>query len=235
MRGEALCGSPHTAAEICIMGFIDVRQARTTSAYPTAHSQPLQPCPIRVFWRNQTEANWGPFILIPDFFFDHGLLLKNFDYHSISSDDIFIHYSLSFLFRASGHLAMTEASFPPLLEWGFHEDEQVNMVATMHTGKTRTVKNVNGHLLEVNLANREGLISLSWNDMWKKHTNSSFIQVSHVPNQRQSGWIVGIKDDWLCCIQKLWPTNSETSDVCLQVKINTIFLSHRCHTDACFP
>jgi len=169
------------------------------------------------------------------FLFDHGLLLKDFDYHSISSHDVFIHYSLSPLFCASGHLAVTEATFPPLLEWGFCEDEQVNIIATMHAGKTGTTKNINGHLLEVNLANGEGLISLSWNDVWKKHTNSSFIQVSHGLNQGQSGLVVRIEDDWLCCIEKLWLTNSETSDVCLQAKINTIFSSHRCYTDARFP
>jgi len=50
------------------------------------------------------------------FLFDHGLLLKDFDYHSISSHDVFIHYSLSPLFCASGHLAVTEATFPPPLE-----------------------------------------------------------------------------------------------------------------------
>ena len=105
----------------------------------------------------------------------------------------------------------------------------------MHAGKTGTIKNINSHLLEVDLVNGEDLISLSWNDVQKKHTNSSFIQVSHSPNQGQSGWIVGIEDDWLHCVEKLWLTNSETSNVCLQVKINTIFLSHRCHTDARFP
>ena len=52
--GEASCSSLHTAAEIYIAGFIDIRQAQMTSAYPTAHSQPLQPHPIRVFWGNQT-------------------------------------------------------------------------------------------------------------------------------------------------------------------------------------
>jgi len=130
---------------------------------------------------------------------------------------------------------VTEATFPPLLKWGFREDEQVNIVATMHAGKTGTVKNVDGHLLEVDLANGEGLISLSWNDVQKKQTNGSFIQVSHSPNQGQSGWVVGIEDNWLCCIEKLQPTNSETSDIHLQVKINTIFSSHRCHTDAHFP
>ena len=63
MGGEAACSPPHTAAEICIAGFIDIRQVQMISAYH--------------------------------------LLLKDFDYHSVSSCDVFIHYSLSLLFCTS--------------------------------------------------------------------------------------------------------------------------------------
>ena len=141
---------------------------------------------------------------------------------------------------------------------GVARREQVIIVATTYTGKTGTIKNVNGHLLEVDLANGEGLVSLSWNDVQKEHPISSFIQVSHGPNQGQSGWVVRIEDGLLHCIKEL-PIRLQNSHslfldeiaerketitslvegaetgLHLQVRVNIIFSSHKRRPDTCFP
>ena len=73
------------------------------------------------------------------FSFDHGLLLKDFDYHSISSHNVLMPSFLLALFHASEHLAVTEATFPLPHEWELQEDEQVIIVRSEeHTSELQT-------------------------------------------------------------------------------------------------
>lgn len=111
---------------------------------------------------------------------------------------------LSPLFCKSKHLMVTASTFPLPCEREFCKDELVIIAATMHSRKTGTIEAINGHQLEVDLANGEGSVrSLAWLDVRKRHVIGDFIQVCHGPDHGQSGWVVKIQDDLLLCIEKV--------------------------------
>jgi len=57
--------------------------------------------------------------------FEYGLLVQQFDMHSISSKLVTIPSRILSLFRASGHPTLHTALLPKPVEWTFQEDEKV--------------------------------------------------------------------------------------------------------------
>lgn len=164
------------------------------------------------------------------YFFEHGLLLKDFDRRAVSSKFVFMPFFLSSLMHQSDHPKIRRAIFPPPSEWEFFEGEEISIVESGivksssiffekgHLKKNGIIKVVEGQLLEVELTNGEGLIRIPWDAARKQHKIGEFVQVSHGPHQGRCGWVVLASDDEITCTEEL-PSQNEESVPILDVRI----------------
>jgi len=110
--------------------------------------------------------------------FSDGLLMKKFDFHSISLASVFMPTSLFLLFQQSRHPTILAARFPRPLEWIFDEGDQVLISSSNKLG---IIKSVAAETTKVDLAGGEGVISVPWNELHKHIIVGDFVEVLSRP------------------------------------------------------
>ena len=120
--------------------------------------------------------------------FEHGLLVKYYDSHSVSTSISSMPLSLFCLFRDSCHpkLVASESTFPKPSEWEFQEGEEV---CIRSSNKRGTVTAVQLDSVEVNLATGEGDVSVSWMDIRKVVSIGDYVEVTSGEFRGLKGWV----------------------------------------------
>ena len=126
------------------------------------------------------------------FVFDHGLLQRTFDLHSISPTSAAIPTYILQLFKRSSHPALTLFNIPRPKEWSFEDGEQI---VVNSSNKKATIVAVNDTHLEVDLATGEGIVVVSWHNVRKVFAISDFVSVTSGPCQGTMGWVEHIEDE----------------------------------------
>jgi transcription antitermination factor NusG len=124
--------------------------------------------------------------------FEHGLLRRRYDLHSLSSTQAGIPSNIFFLFQLSKHPAVMVSKFPCPKEWVFEEGDQVVICSSK---KKAIVTLVETDHLEVDLATEEGNVAVSWHDVCKAFVVGDFISIASGPFQGTIGWIDHIEGD----------------------------------------
>jgi len=123
--------------------------------------------------------------------FDHGLLQRTFDLHSISPAPVAIPAHISWLFDRSSHPALTFFNIPRPDEWTFEEGERV---VVNSSNKEATIAAVKDTHLEVDLDTGEGIVIVSWHNVSKVFAIGDFVAVMSGPSQGTMGWVQGIEE-----------------------------------------
>ena len=89
--------------------------------------------------------------------FEHGLIVKVFNAHSVSSTSVHIPTNLFFLFQHSHHPLLLASKFPQPVEWNFTEGEQVVVVSSRKQG---IIKAIGVNAIEVEFCNGEGIMNV---------------------------------------------------------------------------
>jgi len=105
--------------------------------------------------------------------FEDGLIIQEFDLHSVSSTSV-IPTSLFFLFQQSRHSVLLTVKFPHFLKWNLVKGESVLVFSS---GKLGVVRALRIDSVEVDLANGEGIMSVTWNDLCKHIVTGDFVEI----------------------------------------------------------
>ena len=132
--------------------------------------------------------------------FEHGLILKEFYLHSISSNSVYIPTHLLSLLQHSCHPRLLTSKFPRPLEWIFEEGEQVVIASS---GTQGIVKAVGVDAAEVKLDNGVGVMSFSWWDLRKHFIPGDFVEVASGLLCGHTGWVDAVKDETVSMVQPI--------------------------------
>jgi hypothetical protein len=122
--------------------------------------------------------------------FEHGLIVKPYDFHSISTTVHDIPLSLFLLFRFSRHPKLL--AFPKPLEWKFYQGDDI-LVLSNHDAwiPTRTqgvITALRPDSVEVDLTGK-GIASVPWSDIRKFVCDGDFVEVTGGEYRGRSGWV----------------------------------------------
>jgi hypothetical protein len=138
--------------------------------------------------------------------FEHGLILKAFDLHSVSSTSVNIPTQLLLLYRSTDHPAHTTTTFPWPMEWSFAEGKVVWLLRSHKKGFIKAVKDT---FAEVDF-HVEGIVHVPWSELVKEFQPSEYIEIMGGPFQGQSGWVVG---GWANVVSVLMENSLDTTDI----------------------
>ena len=124
--------------------------------------------------------------------FEHGLIVKVFDAHSVSSTSVHIPTNLFFLFQRSRHPLLLASKFPQPVEWNFTEGERVVVVSSRKQG---IIKAIGVNAIEVEFCNGEGIMNVPWSDLRKHLVSGDFIEVTSGLYRGQIGWVEDTTDE----------------------------------------
>ncbi|KAF8809405.1 hypothetical protein BYT27DRAFT_7232217 [Phlegmacium glaucopus] len=131
--------------------------------------------------------------------FEHGLIQKKYDLHSLASNVPDIPSHLFSLFQCSRHPAILASAFPHPQEWSFEEGEAV----IIHpSGKKGTIIAINTECLEVDLSTGEGAVAVPWYYIRKVIAISDFVHIMAGPLHGTTGWVDGLDEDTVHLVEK---------------------------------
>jgi hypothetical protein len=152
--------------------------------------------------------------------FDHGLLRRDLDFHSISLNYTGAPSRILGLFKLSSHPALSGSMFPHPEEWIFEEGERVTVCSSQ---KDATIVAVKSTHLEVDLATDEGIEAVSWYNVRKTFSSGAFVSVTSGPLRGTMGWVERIADDTVYLLEYKEKGNlSSSSD---DVKVSLILIA----------
>jgi hypothetical protein len=125
--------------------------------------------------------------------FDHGLLLLELDFHSISLNSTGVPSQILGLFKVSSHPSLTGSKFPRPEEWIFEEGERVTVCSSEKEATIAAVKST--HLVVVDLATNERIEPVSWYNVRKVFSAGAFVSVMSGPLRGTMGWVEHVADD----------------------------------------
>ena len=126
--------------------------------------------------------------------FEHGLLRKCYDFHSLSSIVLDMPSEHTFLFDSSKHPALKLTVFPHPREWSFEEGEKVVMLSA---GKWReryvraegVVSALRDKYIDVNLGPEQGIQTYTWQHVRKYFNLGDFVTVTAGRLAGRTGWV----------------------------------------------
>jgi hypothetical protein len=131
--------------------------------------------------------------------FHHGLLLKAYDFHSVTPISI-IPSSLFRLFLFSGHPHVLSSEFPKPQEWIFEEGEPVIIRSS---GELATVAAIEPGHLEVCRSNGSGNMAIPWSDVRKAFQVGDFVQVTSGSLIGVAGWVDCVDEEVVSLVEKV--------------------------------
>jgi len=125
--------------------------------------------------------------------FEYGLIIKSYDFHSISTPVSCIPISLFNLFRWSRHpkVVASESTFPRPSEWLFAEGDEV---IVRPSGKRGFVIALSPTSAEVDLG-PGGIVNASWLNVHKALCVGDYIEVTGGDFQGKTGWLDCVEDE----------------------------------------
>lgn len=123
--------------------------------------------------------------------FEHGLLRKAYDFHSLSPTTTIPSYLFS-LFQLSQHPVILSSTFPQPQEWIFEEGDQV---IVRSSGELVTITAVEPSHLEACYSHGLGTIAVQWSDVRKAIKVGDYVEVT-------SGSLIGAAG-WVDCIDEV--------------------------------
>ena len=136
--------------------------------------------------------------------FESGLLLKLYNFHSISPTAEIPSY-LFYLFLYSDHPLIVTLKFPKPQEWIFEEDDPVIISSS---GEHATVVAVGPGHLEVGRSNGSGTMAVPWSDVRKVIKVRDFVEVTSGPLIGLGGWVDCVDEEVVNLVEKVASTTS---------------------------
>ena len=124
--------------------------------------------------------------------FEHGLIRKRFDLHSISSTPTAMPSRMFFLFKLSEHPSIRASTIPRPQEWVFEEHDMVVICSSKKEGRITTI---GAMYAEVELAHGEGAISVPLHELRKLFVVGDSVSITSGPLNGRSGLVVNVDDD----------------------------------------
>lgn len=152
------------------------------------------------------------------FTFEHGLIRKRYDLHSILSDVVDISSRFLNLFLLSNHPTILTSAFPRPQEWSFEEREWVTI---QPSNKLGSVNFVFLEYLEVELASNEGAVPVPWRNVRKFITVGDFVSITAGPLCGKTGWVHRINKDIVHVLEKCIEGEVSGPDAGKAIKVST--------------
>jgi transcription elongation factor len=152
------------------------------------------------------------------YMFEHGLILKPFDVHSVSRTAVYMPTHLFSLFQQSRHPLLLSSSFPQPVEWIFEDLEQVVILSTDKRGVVATTQ---PDFAEVNLATGEGIVNVPWLDIRKYIIEGDFVEVTSGSLQGQTGWVECVENETVSIIEDLTTEKRENPVILSNAKVSS--------------
>jgi ribosomal protein L24 len=125
--------------------------------------------------------------------FEHGLIIKEFPFNSISTTASSMPLHLFNLFRESLHpnLKACESRFPRPSEWCFAEGDEVYIrvqegIYATYTPATISILRTDS----VDVTTKEGIVNVPWLDIRKIFHEGDYVEITGGMYQGQTGWVV---------------------------------------------
>ena len=128
--------------------------------------------------------------------FEYGLILKAYDFGSISTPVHQVDLALTYLFLESRHpkVISSTSSFPRPLGWVFAQGDKVYVISPWGATEVRrgVITSVLMDSVEVDLGTEEGVVTVSWLDIRKVFSPGDFVEVTSGEHQGRTGWFNGV-------------------------------------------
>lgn len=124
--------------------------------------------------------------------FEYGLIVKLYDFYSVSSLVSSIPLVLFNSFWASQHpeLLKSVSMFPRPSEWHFAEGDEVYLSDDKEKGIIKTLRAESAEVA----TSRDNSVSVSWMDIHKVIRTSDYVRVTGGVHQGWEGWVTGAAD-----------------------------------------
>lgn len=132
-------------------------------------------------------------------FFEHGLIRKRFDLHSIKSTPTAMPYRLFFLFDQSKHPLVLASTIPRPQEWVFEEHETIFICSSKKEGTITAMQMMHA---EVELASGEGTISVPLHDLRKVFVAGDSVSIRGGALNGRTGLVVRVNGDIAYIVDK---------------------------------
>jgi len=140
-------------------------------------------------------------------------LSRNLIFFLISLTSVFMSTSIFFLFQQSHHPTILTARFPCPAEWSFNEGDWVLISSS---GKLGVIESIGTETAEVDLANGEGIISVTWTKLHKHIIIGDFVEVLSGSFWELTGWVDGVDGKIVHVVQNTSLNPLRESWVCLE-------------------
>jgi len=142
--------------------------------------------------------NLGNYFTLHGLKFEHGLLRKSFDFHSVKADVLSMPSHYIQIFKFCCHPALDGCTFPRPQEWIFEEGEQVVVCSSRR--KARVAAITPDHL-EVDFGENETQCC-PWTDVWKAVEVGDFVIVTSGCHREETGFVDWVRDDEVNLVEK---------------------------------
>jgi hypothetical protein len=164
--------------------------------------------------------------------FEHGLIIKHYDFNSVSTTVASMPFNLFHLFQESLHPSVIacESTFPKPSEWCFAEGDEVLYLAEpfrptllCHYNPPQYKCGIVSELRadSVDLATEEGIVNSSWLTVCKVVRVGDYIEITGGTYQGQTGWVVGVRDFGVIGVRG----HNQVASIILQFKEKETLLS----------
>jgi transcription antitermination factor NusG len=132
--------------------------------------------------------------------FDHGLILKTYNFNAISMVVHHMPLALFCLFRESRHpkVIASECAIPRPLEWEFTQGDEVDVFPSISTWPPSSKHGIITSLLpdsvEVDLSTKEGIVCASWMDIRKAIHPGDYVEITGGQYRGRTGWFQEIRN-----------------------------------------
>ncbi|PPQ74375.1 hypothetical protein CVT24_000864 [Panaeolus cyanescens] len=174
----------------------------------------FDPCSFRATYGREPHRLGDNEYRVGSTVYEHGLIRKKFDYHSLSSAVSDIPLAQHRLFQQSKHPRLDTCIFPPPFEWLFEEADRVLIQTSKRSGfvvsnwdkkdpKTR-------NMIEVMCDDGE-LLSVSYLELQKDIKLGDYVEIRRGLLQGSMGWVDAVHDNGLIHIVNLGPPVSSSN------------------------
>jgi len=125
--------------------------------------------------------------------FEYGLILKQFDFSSISTAVHPMDLSLFSLFLESQHpkLLRDKCSFPRPLEWDFAQGDEVCLSSLTSDTDHGIINSLLMDSVEVDFGTKKGVVRVPWLDIHKVINPGDFVEITGGEYRGRTGWFDG--------------------------------------------
>ncbi|PPR06332.1 hypothetical protein CVT24_002508 [Panaeolus cyanescens] len=132
--------------------------------------------------------------------FQHGLIVKRYDHHSLKSGVLSIPSEHFYLFLQSKHPFIALHPLPRPAEWSISPNDSVT---TSDHSRKGVVRSIGPYLVDVELDGEEHeLVAIEWKNIRKIFSIADFVEICSGASTGTSGWIQTINDDIAVIISK---------------------------------